>query len=211
MYSIANYNIRKNCKNTDIYTPLPLAYYIYDLIKNEINKDTNIVDPAYGEGNLLMPFIINGYKNLYGYDIKIPIAMEYKVIFNKIDFLNGRGLINICYGNILAICNPPFNNTNKFIKINYPYEFLKKIFSLYGKDTKIILFCLPHFLLDQTTNSKRFKDLRDNYPGISSILTLPLNIFEGIRTQSIVLFYNFKNLKPHYFLPEYVIREIKGE
>ncbi len=58
------------------------------------------------------------------------------------------------------------------------------------------------FRLNQRKISKRWKWLRDNCPPITSIISLPLDIFDNVQFHSEILIFNVPKLKPHYFLPD---------
>jgi len=59
---------------------------------------------------------------------------------------------------------------------------------------------VPHgFRLNQKQDSKRYQWLRDNLE-ITSSLSLPLDIFDGVKFHSEVLFFNVPNIKANYFL-----------
>jgi len=46
------------------------------------------------------------------------------------------------------------------------------------------------------------KKMRDTYPPIHTIISLPLNIFDDTLYHCEVIGYNCDKLQPHYFLPE---------
>ena len=56
------------------------------------------------------------------------------------------------------------------------------------------------FRLNQRINSTRWKKIRDEYPPISTIISLPLDIFEDTLFHSEIIGFNTDKLKPHYFL-----------
>ena len=58
---IAMYNLRKNNyhqkpKNSNIQTPPAVSEFIFELLKDKIEKKGVILDPCCGEGNLLKPW-----------------------------------------------------------------------------------------------------------------------------------------------------------
>ena len=105
--------------------------------------------------------------------------------------------------------NPPFNidkKTKKYIKEHYggrpllPEVWLQKALELFGKKIPIVLFTPYGLRLNQTTESKRWlKFIGGEYPEISSIISLPKNIFDGILFHSEILIFNVNGIKPHYF------------
>lgn len=189
---------RSNPKRSDVPTPHWLCEYIASLY-----PDTRtVLDPAAGDGRLLAPFARRGCMTI-GYEIK-----------DGRDFLaeNGRIAADLC------VCNPPFNlGTGKMLGSEL---FLRQILKVCGR-TRIVLFVPVGFRLNQRWQSKRWAWLRENRAlETSSILSLPLNCFEGIEFHSEVLFFNSPDLKPHYWppnqVPEYTAcppkeRPCKGE
>jgi hypothetical protein len=79
--------------------------------------------------------------------------------------------------------------------------FLDQILNVCGK-TQIAL-CVPMgFRLNQRWTSKRWRKLsQDPRLEISSILSLPLDCYDGVQFHSEVLFFNSPHLKPHYWPP----------
>jgi len=58
------------------------------------------------------------------------------------------------------------------------------------------------FLLNQRRKSKRWRWLRDCGAEITSIVSLPLDIFPDVEFHNEILIYNVSGINPHYFLPE---------
>lgn len=100
----------------------------------------------------------------------------------------------------LVICNPPFNGHSG--KKLYPEIFLEHIFKLFGPKIPVVLFAPMGLRLNQRQKSKRWHWLRDCGAEITSIISLPLDVFEGVEFHNEILIFNIKGLKPHYFLPE---------
>jgi type I restriction-modification system DNA methylase subunit len=200
----------ENEKNSSIYTPPGVCQFLFDLIDpwfehNPINK--TILDPAVGSGNLLRPFAANGY-NCIGYDINDDKERIKEVKFIKKNFLEE----NTRYPDVsLVICNPPFNTDQRnkdYLKENnlgkalLPELFAEQIFDLYGSDIPLMLFSPMGILFNQRTFSKRWKKMRDIWPEITTIITLPLNIFPNVEFHNLILIFNYPQLLGHYFLPE---------
>jgi type I restriction enzyme M protein len=80
--------------------------------------------------------------------------------------------------------------------------FLEHIIELFGKDIPVALFVPMGFRLNQRRKSKRWRWLRDCGAKITSIMSLPLDIFEGVEFHNEIIIYNVAGLEPHYFLPE---------
>ena len=108
--------------------------------------------------------------------------------------------------------NPPFNidgKTKEYIKQNYggrpllPEIWLQKAIELFGKDIHIVMFTPYGLRLNQTIDSKRWKKfINGTYPEITSIVSLPKNLFDGILFHAEVLIFNIRGLKGHYFYHE---------
>jgi type I restriction enzyme M protein len=101
---------------------------------------------------------------------------------------------------ICATENPPFNGAPG--KQLYPEVFLAHIFKLFGPTIATVLFAPMGFRLNQRRKSKRWRSLRDCGAEITSIVSLPLNIFDDVEFHNEILIYNVDGIKPHYFLPE---------
>jgi len=186
--SIMNNKNNKGLKNSSIYTTNIISKNIYNILK-DVKKDI-ILEPSIGKGNM-----INQYKNskIIGVDIN-PIGEKYCDTFYNCKFEDLELEKIDCD---IVICNPPFNG-HKSRKL-YPEVFLKKIVELCGKDIQIVMIT-PHGLrLNQKIKSSRWKWIKNNLE-ITSILSLPLDIFPNVLFHSEVLFFNINNIKPHYFL-----------
>ena len=204
MYRVDRNNFYKNEKKSTIYTPTKVSQFLFKILSKKIKKGF-VFDPCVGKGSLLKPFIENGYEVL-GIDIEDQ------------GFANTRicNYLEIKKNEIkkpdLIIMNPPFNinqETKKYIFKKYgrrpllPEIWLIKAIELFGKNVPIVMFTPYGFRLNQMTNSKRWqKFINGDYPPITTIISLPKNIFEGILFHSEVLIFNIKNLKGHYFYNE---------
>ena len=164
-----------NPKRQDIETPEIVANFIASLFPSV----KSVFDPCVGGGNLLKPF--KDRAKIRGIDIK-----------QGTDFLKTIEPIR----EELTLCNPPFN-LGVGRKLGSEI-FLEHIVKLGGK--KIVLFVPMGFRLNQRIKSRRWKWLRDKMPQITSIISLPLDIFKGVQFHSEVLIFNAPELKPHYFL-----------
>ena len=77
--------------------------------------------------------------------------------------------------------------------------FLRQILALCG-NVPIALFCPMGFRLNQRMKSSRWKWLRDECPAkITSLMMLPLNVFEGVQFHAEIVFFNAPELAPHVF------------
>jgi hypothetical protein len=180
--TVVRNDFRKKRKRSDVPTPLWLCEFIAALYPDA----ETVLDPAAGDGRLLAPFKRRGCMTI-GYEIK-----------DGRDFLaeNRRLVADLC------VCNPPFNlGIGQMLGSEL---FLRHIHEVCGK-TQIALFAPMGFRLNQRWNSKRWMWLRENRDlEISSMLSLPLDCFEGVEFHSEVIFFNSPHLKPHYWLPSQI-------
>lgn len=205
-----------NTKNSSIYTPLGVCQFIFDLIDNETHLSGNVLDTCVGTGNLLKGFFDSNpccnYKwTTLGIDIHNIKNRKNCHYFLRVNYLEWSGYFNGIHNIDLVIQNPPFNNTpeiKEFLKsikkgkALLPELFLDKTWELFGNDIPCICFSPMGILLNQRTFSRRWKKMRDTYPDITSIISLPLNIFPGVEFHNQILIFNIPGLKSHYFLPE---------
>src|SRR3546814_3108152 len=104
----------------------------------------------------------------------------------------------------------PFNidsKTKEYIKANYcgmpliPEVWFQKALELFGTSVPIAMFTHYGFRLNQTDNSSRWKKfIEGEYPAITSIVSLPKDVFDVILFHSEVLIFNLSALNDHYFL-----------
>lgn len=187
--AIMNKKENKGLKNHCIYTTNIISKNIYKILKEANVKVNKILDPSVGEG-----FLTNEFKEsvIFGVDIDEK-GKDYCNHFYHEDFEFFDKKLDID----LILCNPPFNG-HKNRKL-YPEVFLKKIVEIYGNNAKIVMIVPSGLRLNQKLKSKRWKWINENLE-ITSILTLPLDVFEGVLFHTEVLFFNIENIKAHYFL-----------
>ena len=218
----------QNIKDSSIYTPAGVCQFLFDILHPVFRKtifNKMIVDPSIGSGNLVKPFSKAGYKIL-GYDINDDpdrIKIEGFNQFNFLEETKKRDDVSF------VICNPPFNTDKrnkdflkkeKMGKALLPELFAEQAFYLYGRDIPLILFSPMGILLNQRMYDKdkdgrkvtknkgeRYRKMRDRFPEITSIISLPLDVFSGVEFHNLVLMFNIPQLKPHYFLPEKYFEE----
>ncbi len=207
-----------NKKNSSIMTPLKVAEFIYSIVGDVLKDKTKyampaVLDPCCGTGNLLNPFHYNEWVTI-GMDIN-----KYTINFEMDEFIQSNFLSNFLkkidihdydLDYDLIVCNPPFNNENevnttwlkehKKGKSLLPEVFADKIFELFGYDIPLVLFTPMGMRLNQRKKSKRWKKMRDTWPEISSIVSLPLDIFPDVEFHNEILIFNIFGLKSHYFL-----------
>ena len=176
--SVKKNNYIKNPKRSDIETPPKVAQFISDLFPNV----SFVFDPCKGNGNLLKPFAQRG------------------CVTNGLDIKDGVDFLSITYDVYcdLVVCNPPFNlGVGKKLGSEL---FLEKILEVCSKNVPIVLFVPMGFRLNQRKSSSRYRKIRDVYPPITSIVSLPLDIFQDVLFHNEILIFNAPNLKPHYCL-----------
>ena len=180
-------------KNSTVYTPPKVSEYIHTLLSSIISP-TVILDPAIGKGSLTKLFHKSGSK-IIGVDID-PVGKNHSDIFihNKFEDIEKWEHDKPQ----LIIANPPFNGKRPIL---YPELFLRHITKLFGEKVKVVLFVPIGFRLNVKLTSKRWKWLVNSKLRITSIIYLPINIFEA-KFHSEILCFNIPKLKPHYFLYE---------
>lgn len=189
-YNIQRNNYNKNEKSSTIYTPDYLVKQIWKIIKQSEIDIYNLLDPSVGTGAL-----IDGFESYtFGVDIEdhnLNLKHFIQKKFEETTETNFEG-----YHPDLVICNPPFNGHPS--RKLYPEVFLRHIVELFG-NVPIVMIAPPTLRLNQRKASKRWRFMRDNVK-ITSILTLPIDIYEDVLFHSEVLFFNIPNIEPHYFL-----------
>lgn len=201
-------------KKSDIYTPVWLSKWLYQLIESSgINRNI-VFDPAIGGGSLTNPFKESG-SFVVGADIN-PNSKQCCDIFMHGKFEE----LDEWLGNSpdLIVCNPPFNSASG--RKLYPEVFLKHIETLFGAKIPLIMICPMGFLLNQRLKSTRWKYIRDNWE-VTTIIPLTIDTFDKVvdhieelsESDKKVLFhcqivcFNIPQLKPVYFIPEDVLNE----
>lgn len=168
----------KGKKRNDTPTDKRICNFLTSLIKEHYNPRT-ILDPCCGDKRLTA-----------GFDCEV-INYEIK---EGTDFLKETNKIDCDF----VICNPPFNiGTGRKLCVEV---FMDKILELVDNNIPIIVITPMGFRLNQKINSKRWRKIRDKYPEISSIITLPLDIFDNTLFHSEIICFNCDKFNPHYFL-----------
>ncbi len=205
MYRVDRNNFYTTQKKATIYTPIEVSDFLFNILEPSIKKENGVIfDPCVGGGSLLLPWEKSGY-DVVGVDIEDQGFPETKVL-NYLELTSDKVEEDVS----LVIMNPPFNidgKTKQCIKENYggrpllPEIWLQKAIELFGKNMPIVMFTPYGFRLNQTEVSKRWmKFARGEYPEITSIVSLPKDVFDGILFHSEVLCFNLPNLKGHYFV-----------
>lgn len=204
MYRVDRNNFYKHQKKATIFTPDYVSEFLYDLLSPHISKKRGIIfDPCVGQGSLLKPWKRSGYK-VAGVDIEYQGFPGTKV----------KNYLELEKGEVkrpaLVIMNPPFNideKTKRYIKEFYggrpllPEVWFSKAIELFGHDVPIVMFTPYGFRLNQTENSKRWmKFVTAEYPPITSIISLPKDVFTGVLFHSEILVFNVPMESGHYFV-----------
>jgi type I restriction enzyme M protein len=199
--SVVRNDYHKNKKNSTVYTPVGVARFLFDILhepiqRTSINAQLRVFDPAIGSGRLTDPWFDAGH-SIIGCDINPDTGKHSFCSIGRFEdftwWLDGGGPE-------LVLCNPPFNGATG--KRLYPEVFLERIFELFGVKMPVALFVPMGFLLNQRRKSKRWRWLRDCGAEITSIVSLPLDIFPDVEFHNEILIYNVSGINPHYFLPE---------
>ena len=168
----------KGKKKSDTPTPLWLCDFLYELLS--IKEYEKILDCCCGDKRLTRNF-----KNseIINYEIK-----------DGTDFLKEENLIDCD----LVIFNPPFNiGYGRKLSVEV---FMDKLLSLVSIDTPIVMITPMGYRLNQKKSSSRWRKMREEYPEISTIISLPLNTFIDTEYHCEIVCYNTNFLKPHYFI-----------
>ena len=180
-----NVKTKKTNKRNDIPTPHFLCKYLYDIISSHYKPDV-ILDPCAGDGRLTQFF-----------DCK---TIQYEI-------KDGNDFFDLSIGEIecdMVLMNPPFNSGNG--KTLICELFLDRVYNLIkDKNVPIIMIAPMGFRLNQVKKSKRWQKLRDDYPPITTIITLPIDVFDDIQFHTEIICFNTSKIDPHYFLPNSVI------
>ena len=176
--SVYNKKENKGAKRSDTPTDKRICSFLFKLIKEHYNP-TLILDPCCGDRRLTNDF------NCDKINYEIKEDRDFLKEFDKLD----------CD---FVIMNPPFNiGTGRKLAVEV---FMDKVLDLVNNDIPIIMICPMGFRLNQKVNSKRWRKLRDTYPPISSIISLPLDIFDNTLYHSEIICFNCDKFEPHYFL-----------
>jgi len=189
---MSNLNIKNKIqKNNTVYTPEKLSYFIYKKITKDYNFKT-IYDPCIGKGGMTKYFFENDNYKVIGSDIE-NVGQNYCHEFYNQDIKN----LNINIKPDCVIMNVPFNGNGRGKNLLFPHLFLKTIFDKFGEDMPVVMITGDNFLNNNSLNSKRLKYISDGSFKITSITTLPLNVFEGIKFNAQVLYFNMDKLQPY--------------
>jgi len=188
----------KEEKNSTVFTPLILSKYITELIEEHYNFK-NIYDSCIGEGNLIT-FFKEKNKTIIGSDIKKQTKHQADIFFIS-DIKDYEYKADIKPD--LIIINPPFNGNGKGKNnLLFPHLFLLRMFETFGYDIPLVMITGDNFLNNNLKNSKRLNFISNIEKRLTTIITLPLNIFDNVLFNSQVLFFNMPKLNPYYIFNE---------
>lgn len=184
---------RRYDRNNKVGTPADLADALFDLLYPIVAPKV-VLDPCVGHGNLIYPWygkcvtvgvdLDNTRPHCVDHFAKYPFELFTTWEFPKPD---------------LVICNPPFNGGERAMM--WPERFLRSIVDLFGREQPTVMI-VPHgFRFNQTSKSKRRQWFQcGSGPEITSIISLPLDTFPGVKFHCEILIFNINGLKPHYWL-----------
>lgn len=155
-----------------VYTPPGVAEFLHRLLCHRRPKI--VLDVASGNGDLSRPWR-NSAK-----------VIEYELAYGK-DFFD-------CPDHIatdLALCNPPFGEEKRF---------LRRILEVVPEFTPIVLVATHRVRLGSYPTSDDWRWCRDEWPPITSIVSLPRGVFRGVNETVEILIFRASGLLPHYFL-----------
>jgi len=191
--TVVRNDYHRNRKSSTVYTPIGIAEFLYQLLRRPRIK--RVLDPAIGTGRLTAPWLRAPFRReIIGVDVTLCEAAchsYYRGQFEEMTDLPKPDLV---------LCNPPFNSAPG--RRLYPEVFLEHVFLLFGARTPTVMFAPMGMRLNQREHSARWRWLRDCGAQITSIVSLPLNVFPGVEFHNEILIFNVKGLQPHYFLPE---------
>jgi type I restriction enzyme M protein len=164
-------------------TPAGVARFLFDLISPRYEV-LRILDPCAGTGALTKP-----WRGRRGIAFEIERGKDFFSCPDRID----------CD---LVLCNPPFNQEHDSPAVYKPEQFLRRIVEVVPPKTPIALIVPMGMRLNQNKGSKRWRWLRDKAPAITSIISLPRDLFGDVDFHCEILLFNMPRLKPHYFLPD---------
>jgi len=174
---VMNKSKNKGQKRSDTPTPEWLCDFLYNLVKDQDFK--KILDPCCGDKRLTKRFTCE--------------IIDYEIKEGK-DFLKEEKLIDCDF----VIVNPPFNiGQGRKLSVEV---FMDKILELVGNKIPILIITPMGFRLNQRKKSSRYKKMRDTYPSIDTIISLPLDTFEDTLFHTEVIGFNTPFLNPHYFV-----------
>lgn len=180
-----------------IQTPLFVARFLHKILKHL--KPTAVLDPAVGEGNLLIPWRETAIT--LGVDTdedRVHIATTVNKISSGITMpFENTTREDYPVKPELVMCNPPWNR--HWNNLNYPEVFLQKIVELFGNKIPICLLCPMGLRLNQTAGSPRKRWIKNTLE-INSIISCPRDLYPETEFHSEIILFNCKKVRPHYWM-----------
>ena len=212
-----------NIKNSTVFTPEGVSQFIFDILEKDWQLyekfyngyDFHLLDSCIGTGNLVKPFR-KAFNDMFITGIDLELYEEGKFICN---YYYNESFLSIDLNKIackpnLVIQNTPFNTDkrnkdwlkkNKKGKALLPELFLDKIFKTWGR-VPVITISPMGVRLNQRMKSKRWKKYsklsEEKGIDISSIASLPLDIFPNVEFHVEIQFWNMPELRGHYWFEE---------
>ncbi|PNH79135.1 hypothetical protein [Vibrio diazotrophicus] len=186
-------HINKNhndIKNSTVYTPKVITDFLMKEVYSKLNIK-KVFDPAIGSGNLVRDLKEQG---VYVIGNDIEDVCDCADEFYQSDFEQFEKKLKDVD---LVVMNPPFNGHPK--KKLFPEVFIDKVFELFDSNIPVVAIVPAGWRINQKVTSKRWRKIRDNQK-ISSLITLPLDVFEGVQFHTEIVIFNVDGLEPHYFL-----------
>lgn len=183
---------RRFDRDSSIYTPTWLAEWLRDILYPAV-KPSVVLDPCVGLGRLVFPWY--EYSKVLGVDLEhhVNVYLD-KFIQYPFDAFDTWSHDKPD----LILCNPPFGQCQR--NMMWPEVFLRTITQLFGKDQPTVMF-VPHgFRLNLREKSRRRVWMREAGPEITSVVSLPLDVFPSVEFHCEILFFNIPNVKPHYWI-----------
>ncbi len=203
MYRVDRNNFYQHEKTATVFTPDHVSEFLFSILQPVVPQVGVVFDPCVGRGSLLKPWMRAGYQ-VHGVDIEDQ-GFPNTTVKNYLEVRKGE------FSEIsIVIMNPPFNidaKTKDYIRRNYggrpllPEVWFQKAIELFGPTVPIVMFTPYGFRLNQTDQSKRWmRFVTGAYPEITSIVSLPKDVFPGVLFHSEVLIFNLPRLRAHYFV-----------
>lgn len=182
---------RRYNRESTVMTPWVLSQWIHDII-SPVLKPQVILDPCIGSGRLVEPWFEEA--RIIGVDLEnqpnIAVDWFFQYAFDLFTTWPHAKPD-------LILCNPPFNGGET--QMMWPERFLRTMVSLFGREQPIVMICPHGFRLNLRTSSKRYLWMREEGPKITSIVSLPLDVFPQVKFHSEMLIFNIPGLEPHYW------------
>jgi hypothetical protein len=189
--SVVRNDYLKRPKGSVIFTPGVVGGFLHGILSGR--GYSVVFDPAIGDGGLT-DYWYDGGSLVMGVDITDFGCRRHRFHLGKYE-----DIVEWPFERPeLVLCNPPFNGGGG--RILYPEVFLRKTDELFGV-VPMVLFCPMGFRLNQRVRSKRWRWVRESGWEITSIISMPLDVFPGVEFHNEILVWNVDGLKAHYWLP----------